>query len=210
MSATSAPPFAAVPAAIQTELSQAATFRRFSVAEYHEMIRTGMLTTEDRVELIYGYLVNKMPQNDPHHSTVQRLTEDLVRMTPTGWRPRIQLPVTLGGSEPEPDGAVVRGDRRAYDRRKPTESDFGVVIEVADSTLRFDRRVKMAQYAAVGIPVYWIVNLLDGHIEVYTDPDPAADPPAYRTRTDFAPGQSVPLVLDGVAVASLPVADLLP
>ena len=207
MSVTAAPPHPAVPAAIQAELSQVATFRRFSVAEYHEMIRTVMLTTEDRVELIYGYLVNKTPQNDPHASTIGRLSEDLLRVSPAGWRVHIQLPITLSDGEPEPDAAVVRGDRRTCDHRKPNGTDFGVVVEVADSTLRFDRRVKRAQYATAAIPVHWIVNLFDGHVEVYTDPDPAADPPAYRTRTDFPPGRSVPLVLDGRPVATLPVAE---
>jgi Uma2 family endonuclease len=202
-----APP---APPPIQTALAQMATFRRFTVAEYHELIRIGVLTTEDRVELIDGYLVNKMPQNDPHHSTVQRLNLDLVRLTPPGWQPRTQLPVTLANGEPEPDGAVVRGGRRTYDSRKPTGADFGVVIEVSDSTLAFDRRFKMAEYAAAGIPVYWIVNLIDSHVEVYTDPDPTATPPAYRTRTDYTPGMDVPLVLDGTTVANIPVADLLP
>jgi len=207
MTASSAP---VAPPPTQTALAQMATFRRFTVAEYHELIRIGVLTTEDRVELIDGYLVNKMPQNDPHASTVQRLAEDLFRTTPTGWQARSQLPITLANGEPEPDAAVVRGGRRTYDDRHPGPADFGVVIEVADSTLRFDRRFKMAEYAGAHIPVYWIVNLIDAHVEVYTDPDATADPPAYRTRTDYAPGQSVPLVLDGQTVASIPVADLLP
>jgi len=186
------------------------TFRRFSVAEYHQLIRTNFFTTEDRVELIDGYLVNKMPQNDPHQSTVDRLTEDLVRLMPTGWRTRIQLPVTLSNSEPEPDGAVVRGNRRSFDQRKPTGADFGVVIEVADSSLTLDRREKGRVYAEAGIPEYWIINIPDRQIEVYTDPDPAATLSAYRTQTNYASGQSVPLVLDGQTVATVPVADLLP
>lgn len=194
----------------QSVLASMGTFFRLSVDEYHDMIRNNILTTEDRVELLDGYLVIKMPQNDPHHSTVQRLTEDLVRLTPSGWRARIQLPITLANSEPEPDGAVVRGDRRSFDHRKPKAADFGVVVEVADSSLALDRREKGRLYAEAGIPVYWIVNLIDQQVEVYTDPDPAADPPAYRARTDYAPGQSVPLVLDGQTVASIPVADLLP
>ena len=127
-----------------------------------------------------------------------------------GWQVRIELPVTLANSEPEPDGAVVRGDRRTFDQRAPTGSDFGVVVEVGESSLRFDRRIKLPLYAAAGIPVYWIVNLIDSHVEVYTDPDPAAEPPAYCTRTDYAPGQDVPLVLDGNPVATIPVSDLLP
>lgn len=204
------PPVAPVPPPAQTLLASLATFRQFSVAEYEHLTEIGVLTTEDRIELIDGYVVNKMPHNDPHSSTVERLTEDLFRAAPGGWRVRIQLPIVIGNSLPEPDGAVVRGDRRTYDHRKPTAADFGVVIEVADSSLRFDRVVKLAAYARAGIPVYWVVNLIDARVEVYADPDPAADPSAYRTRTDYAPGQSVPLTLDGQLVASIPVADLLP
>ena len=206
MSALTAP----APPPIQTDLAQMASFRRFTVAKYHEMIRLGVLTTEDRVELIDGYLVNKMPQNDPHVSTIGRLTEDLMRAVPAGWRVHIQLPITLSNGEPEPDGAVVRGDRRTYDRRKPSGADFGLVIEVANTSLGFDRRFKQAEYAAAGIPVYWIVNLVDLQVEVYSDPDPASDPPAYRTRTDHHPGDAVPMTLDGVEVGRLSVADLLP
>jgi Uma2 family endonuclease len=102
----------------------------------------------------------------------------------SGWRAQTQLPITLADSEPEPDGALVRGDRRTFDHRKPVPDDFGVVIEVADTSLRFDRLVKLEDYARAGIPVYWIVNLVDGQVEVYADPEPAATPPAYRTRTD--------------------------
>ena len=97
-----------------------AGFFRLTVAEYHEMIRTNILTTDDRVELLDGYLVNKMPQNTPHSCTIDRLTEDLNRLKPAGWRVRIQLPVTLANSEPEPDGAVVRGARgRTPDGTRP-------------------------------------------------------------------------------------------
>jgi len=205
MSARSAPP---APPTTQAQLLAIATLRQFTVAEYHEMIRVGVLTTEDRVELINGYLVNKMPQNDPHASTVRRLTEDLVRVVPPGWLASSQLPITLADSEPEPDGAVVRGGRRTYDHRKPGPADFGVVIEVADSSLRFDRLVKLEDYAVAGIPVYWIVNLVDGQVEVYTGP--TATPPAYRTRTDYRPGDAVPLVLDGTTVGTISVSDLLP
>ena len=190
----------------------AAGFFRLSVDEYHAMIRAGILTPEDRVELLDGYLVAKMPQNPPHSSTVGRLTEDLARLVPAGWRLRVQLPIllTVGENEPEPDAAVVRGDRRAFDFRNPGPADFGVVFEVADTSLVSDRRAKGVLYASSGLPVYWLVNIPDAQIEVYTDPDPAATPPGYRVRTDYRPGQDVPLTLDGRQVGTVAVADLLP
>ena len=191
-------------------LIDVANFFRLTVDEYHRMIQANILTTDDRVELLGGYLVNKMPQNTPHSSTVERLIEDLPRVKPPGWRVRIQLPITLTNSEPEPDAALVRGDRNTYDGRQPTGTDFGIVIEVADSSLALDRREKGRLYAEAGIPVYWIVNLVDRQIEVYTDPDATTEPPAYRVRTDYKPGDAVPIVLDGAAVAVIPVSDLIP
>src|SRR5439155_15243835 len=164
----------------------------------------------DRVELLEGYVVTKMPQNTPHGGAVARLTVRVPRRLPAGWTIRPQLPVTLSGSEPEPDLAVVRGDETSYDTRHPGPSDFGILIEVADSSLLTDRRDKGRIYARESIPVYWIVNLVDRQVEVYTDPDPAASPPAYRTRTDYRPGDAVPIALDGQPAGSIPVADLIP
>jgi len=187
-----------------------AGFFRLTVDQYHEMIRNNTLTTDDRVELLDGYLVNKMPQNTPHGSTLDRLDEDLKRLAPRGWRVRTQLPITLATSEPEPDFAIVRGDRHTFDLRHPNGADFGIVIEVADSSLALDRGPKAQIYARAGIPEYWIVNVPDRQIEVYTNPDASANPPAYSTRTDYHIADAVPLVLAGVTVATLPVADLIP
>ena len=149
-------------------------------------------------------------RNPPHDGAVTRLTNRLPRPVPGGWVTRVQSAVAFGGSEPEPDGAVVRGDDTSYDSRHPEPADFGIAIEVSDSSLYFDRRVKARLYAGVGVPVYWIINLVDRHVEVYTDPDSAASPPAYRTRTDYTPGQDVPLQLDGQVAAAIPTTDLLP
>ena len=187
-----------------------ARFYRLSVADYHRMIEANILTEDDPVELLGGYLVYKMPQGTPHGNTVDLLAEDLRRLAPADWRVRIQLPITLTESEPEPDIAVVKGDRFTFATRHPGPSDFGVVAEVAASSLAEDRRVKGYYYAEAGIPVYWVVNVDEKQVEVYTDPDPTATPPAYRTRTDYLPSQGVPLVLDGTTVGVLPVSDLLP
>jgi Uma2 family endonuclease len=174
------------------------------------MIDTGLLQEGEPIELLEGYLVEKGMRNPPHDGAVTRLTNRLPRRVPTGWVTRVQCATALGESEPEPDGAVVRGDDTAYDTRLPGPQDFGLVIEVSDSTLTFDRRDKGRIYSRVGIPVYWIVNIPDRQVEVYTDPDPAAPQPAYRTRTDYVPGQDIPLVLDGATVGGVPVTDLLP
>ena len=122
----------------------------------------------------------------------------------------VTLAITLTDSEPEPDVALLRGDETNYDARHPEPRDVGIVVEVADSSLLSDRRDKGRIYSAAGIPIYWVVNVIDRQIEVYTDPQAAATPPEYATRTDYPHGGSVPVVLDGVTVATLAVADLIP
>lgn len=183
--------------------------RRWTSAEYDRMIDLGVVVPEDRVELIDGYLVRKMSQSIAHRSAVLRLAYGLPGRLPPGWVVMTQLPVKVGGADPEPDGALVRGTLAEYDRRSVTEADFGIVIEVADSSLDGDRRAKGRLYARCRLPVYWIVNVEDKQVEVYTDPDPAANPPAYRNRKDYRPGDNVPIVLDGQPVGTIPVAELI-
>jgi Uma2 family endonuclease len=121
-----------------------------------------------------------------------------------------QCPISLGIADPEPDGSVIRGGVADYDARDVVATDFGIVVEVSDSTLDMDRAAKGRLYARAGIPVYWIVNVAEGHVEAYSDPDAAANPPAYRTRTDYKPGDAVPITLDGNVVGAIPAAELLP
>lgn len=184
--------------------------RRFSVAEYHRMIEVGILTEYDPVELLEGWIVPKMARNPPHDGTIQLANGRLGRRLPGGWTIRIQCAVTTGDSEPEPDVTVVRGDETTYLARHPGPADIGTLIEVADSSLGRDRHEKGLVYARAQIVSYWIINLTDRWIEVYTDPDINANPPAYRTRNDYRPGDQIPLILDGKAVFSIPVTDLLP
>ncbi|MBX9625248.1 MAG: Uma2 family endonuclease [Gemmataceae bacterium] len=181
-----------------------------TVAEFHQMLADGVFNDGDPVELREGYLVTKMGHNTPHIAAVHKLRKRLERAAPSGWETISQLPVTLADSEPEPDGYLFRGDEATLSARKPLAADVGLVVEVADSSLREDRVYGGRMYARAGIPLYWIVNLIDGLVEVYTDPDPAADPPAYRIRIDYRPGQDVPVVLDGQPVGAIAVAELLP
>ncbi|HVK16761.1 MAG TPA: Uma2 family endonuclease [Fimbriiglobus sp.] len=187
-----------------------ASFPRFSVARYQKMIETGVLDVNDRVELLENYMVLKMARNPLHDSTIQRSQRVLFQIVPNGWDVRIQSAVALADSQPEPDFAFVRGTGADYETRHPGPVDVGLLIEVADSSLLRDRQDKTRIYARAGIPVYWVVNLVDRKVEVFSDPDQAANPPAYRSRQAYGPGDQVPLVLDGAAVGSVPAADLLP
>jgi Uma2 family endonuclease len=184
-------------------------FYRLSVAQFHRMIETGVLSEDDKVELLEGYLVPKMPPNPPHSNTVTNAGETFTSHLPSGWRVRREQPVVLADSQPEPDIVLVRGDRTTFRNRHPAPADIGLVGEVADTTLDEDRADKARIYARANLPVYWIINVVDRQVEVYTDPRPNDPVPAYASRTDYRSGDAVPLVLDGKPVAQLPVDELL-
>lgn len=183
---------------------------RFSVDDYHRMIQAGILTEDDPVELLEGWIVPKMPRNPPHDGTIQIATEVLRQRLPSGWQLRVQSALTTPDSEPEPDLTVVRGDVRTYLQRHPGPQDAAVVIEVADTTLNRDRQDKGRLYARAGLPCYWIVNLNAMQVEVYTDPSGPDANPGYRQRRDYGSQAAVPLVLDGQERRPVPVRDLLP
>jgi Uma2 family endonuclease len=191
-------------------LGTMAGFRRFSVDEYHRLIEIGLLTEDDNLELLEGYLVHKMARNPPHDGTLVRVMKQLVRALPLGWDVRPQCAVTLPGSEPEPDLAVVRDDPGGYVTRHPSAADVGLVIEVADSSLPGDRADKGRIYARAAIPTYWIINLVDHQIEVYSSPSGPTAAPDYAHRQDLHAGDLIPLTLDGNIIAQLPAQDLLP
>lgn len=186
-----------------------ASIARFSVPRYQRMIESGILTTEDKVELLENYVVLKMPKNPPHDGTID-LVKAAFASLPAGWMLRVQQTVVFTDSQPEPDFAIVRGNARSFLARHPSTSDIGCLIEVADSSLLRDQRDKTRIYARAGIAIYWIVNLVDRRIEVYTQPSGPTAVPAYGAYQTFQPGDDVPLVIDGNTVATVPVADLLP
>lgn len=187
-------------------LGTLAGFRRFTVEEYHRLTEIGILTEDDNLELIDGYLVLKMARNPPHDGTLHRLLKWLTRSLPAGWDLRIQAALTLSESEPEPDLAVVAESPDGYTSRHPTAGDAALVVEVSDSTLAGDRADKGRIYARDGIGCYWIVNLVDRQVEVYTGPTPSG----YAHRQDCRETDRLSLHLAGAVVASAAVSTFLP
>jgi len=187
-----------------------AALATFSVSRYQRMIEAGILTPDDKVELLENYVVRKMPRNPPHGSTIQRMLRPLLKMLPAAWDLRIQSAILLDDSQPEPDFALVRGTAADYEQRHPVPAEIGVVIEVADASLLRDQRDKTRIYARANIACYWIVNLVDGRIEVFAQPTGAVALPSYQSFQMFQVGDLVPLVLDGQAAGALAAADMLP
>jgi Uma2 family endonuclease len=182
---------------------------RFTIEQYERMGELGFLTTRDRVELLEGWIVDKMTQYPPHATTIDLLVDAVRAVLPTEWIVRDQKPIHANSSMPEPDVAIVPGPRRRYAKRHPAARDVALVIEVADTSLEEDRERKGRIYAAARIPVYWIVNIPDGLVEVYTQPR-TGKAPSYRRRQDFTRKGELPLSVAGSDVAWLAVRDILP
>jgi Uma2 family endonuclease len=143
---------------------------RFSVDEYYRMIELGMLKDYEKAEIIEGELIKKMPIGERHAYVVDVLNRFFVKNVPDSVLVRIQNPIRLSDySEPEPDLALA--DLRKYDgKRHPRPSEIILIVEVSDSTLKYDRDVKLALYAEAEIPEIWIVNLPNDIIEVHQKP----------------------------------------
>lgn len=183
-----------------------ATLRRFTVDQYHRMIEANIIGENDRVELVDGWIVEMSPIGPPHMTCVSLLAAALQERLPRGWTVRVQGPVTLANSEPEPDIAIVRGSIRDYVRRHPSGDDIGLVIEVADTSLPFDRQEKLLQYAAASIREYWIVNLIDRCVETYWKPSGGA----YGEHDVVSTDGRLKLNLPGSETVTFSVAEILP
>jgi len=185
------------------------TLRRWKRVEYDRLVDLGVFEGEP-LELIGGQLIVAEPKGAYHISAVSTAEYALRAVLPPGWIVRTQLPLSLDDeSEPEPDLVVVAG--RPADYREAHPARPALAVEVADSSLHFDRHRKGSLYARAGIEDYWIVNLVDHVLEIYRDPSP--DPSAlygwrYRSVTTLPPPAfAVPRAFASSRIA---VADLLP
>jgi Uma2 family endonuclease len=175
---------------------------RFTVDEYERMI-----LDDPRVELIDGQVVKKMPKTPEHGFTTKQVLKALERQLPAGWTCRKEEPVRIPEyDEPEPDVSIAQGSDEDYRHRTPGPADVALVVEVSLSTLASDRGKQLLAYARGGIPVYWIVNLVDRRVEVYTNPGPGG----YGLCEIYKPGQTVPIIIGGRQLGQIAVDDILP
>ncbi len=143
---------------------------RFTVEEYHKMAEVGLLHEDDRVELIEGEIVEMTPIGSRHHACVMRLDE-LLRRPGGEYIVSVQGPVRLdGGTEPQPDLALLKRRADFYAERLPGPEDVLLVVEIADTSIGPDRRYKLLLYARAGIPEAWLVDLQNEVVEVHTKP----------------------------------------
>lgn len=164
----------------------------FTREDYHKMVASGVLTADDRVELIHGEILEKMPIGPSHGGCVKRLNYFFTRLAGDSVIVSVQDPLALGAySEPQPDLALLRPRPDFYADSHPEAADVLLLIEVSDSSIMFDRRTKLPLYATYGIPEVWIVDLSRREITVHRDP--AAD--RYREESVYRRATPVPLGL---------------
>ncbi len=148
-----------------------ATLHRFSVKEYYRMAETGLLRPDARVELLDGRIIDMSPIGPLHGGVVNRLDRLFQRCSHDRWLVSVQNAVHLDElSEPQPDLMLLRPVADDYASRHPGSEDVFLLIEVSDSTLETDRGEKLPAYGRAGIAEVWIVNLIDGTVEVYREP----------------------------------------
>jgi Uma2 family endonuclease len=148
------------------------TAKRFSIAEYHRLGELGFFAPDDRVELIRGELIKMTAKGRFHSVCNSLLVEELIILLTRRARVRVQEPIILSttNSEPEPDVVIARNRSDNYLSSHPEPADILLVIEVSDSTLKYDQRTKLSLYAEAGIANYWIFNLVDSQLEMHSEP----------------------------------------
>ena len=180
------------------------TAHRFTRDEYYRMGEVGLFTNE-RVELLDGEIITMSPHNPPHAGITSRLASTLIQLLGSNFSVRVQAPIVLNDwSEPEPDIAVCQYDPDDYEREHPRADQVLLAIEVADSSLSYDRNQKVVAYAGSSIGEYWIINLVDRRIEVLKDANPQAQ--LYQNTFHATAGDTLSL-LGGQVIAA---ADILP
>jgi Uma2 family endonuclease len=147
------------------------TAKRFTIAEYHRLGELGFFGADERVELIRGEIIQMPTKKTPHSVCNTRLVRLLITLLGNRAIVRGQEPVILlADSEPQPDAVIARNRSDEYLSSHPEPVDILLVVEIADSTLSYDRGRKLSIYAEDGISNYWIFNLVDNWLEVYNEP----------------------------------------
>ena len=165
---------------------KAPALHRFSAEDYHRLAELGILAPDARVELIEGAIHDMSPIGPLHSGITNRLTRLFTLRAKGRWLVSSQNPVGLDNhSEPQPDVVLLKPAPDDYTAHHPAPDDVLLLIEVADSSLEFDRGKKLAVYARAGISEVWIVNLQESTIEVYREPHFTG----YEKKTVFSAGQ---------------------
>ncbi|MEH2122182.1 Uma2 family endonuclease [Nostoc sp.] len=145
--------------------------KRFTLNEYHRLGELGFFHEDERIELINGEIIQMVAKGTAHETCLRNLLRELPKLVGDRATLQSQAPIALPpNSEPEPDFAIVQNRYDNYLSSHPKSADVFLVMEVSDSSLAYDQDVKIPLYAKAGITDYWIFNLFDNYLEVYSEP----------------------------------------
>jgi Uma2 family endonuclease len=171
-----------------------ATAKRFTITEYHRLADLDFFTEDDRVELIKGEIIKMAAKGKAHSVCNTRLYRELFKLLEEKATIRGQEPIIINDSEPELDLTIVKNTPDDYFLNHPTPSDIFLIIEVADSSLKYDQEIKLSLYAEADISDYWIFNLVNYYLECYSDPyQDLQGKFGYRHKSIILPNESVKL-----------------
>ena len=171
-----------------------ATAKRFTITEYHRLADLDFFTEDDRVELIKGEIIKMAAKGKAHSVCNTRLYRELFKLLEEKVTIRGQEPIIINDSEQEPDLTIVKNTPDDYFLNHPIPSDIFLIIEVADSSLKYDQEIKLSLYAEADISDYWIFNLVNYYLECYSDPyQDLQGKFGYRNKSIILPNESVKL-----------------
>jgi Uma2 family endonuclease len=180
-----------------------------STEEFYRMLESEVFPREARVGLWDGRIYEKMAKTQAHAVSGNKVNLALLRVLPLGWFVGGENPITVGPKRaPLPDLVVLRGEPDDYIDNRPGAGDVGLVVELSLTSLKFDTGIKLAAYASAGIPAYWVVNLVDGVVIVYSDP--ILSESRYASVATVKRGESFAFVLGGTQIDPIAASDLLP
>lgn len=173
---------------VQEAVSVPVTRHRFTVVEYERMGQIGIFAEDERVELVCGEVIEMPPSGERHAACVDFLTQLITLRLRRSAIVRVQSPIRLDEhSQPQPDITILKRRDDFYRHAHPGPEDILLIIEVSDTTLEYDMKVKVPLYARAGIPETWVVNLRGGRVKTYVDPAKGA----YQTITSYARGDEL-------------------
>jgi hypothetical protein len=184
--------------------------RRTTVEEYCQGLAQGDFGPPNSVELLDGRVVAKARQSLRHEGGVERIREVLAKLVPGGWRLQVAQAIVTSDSQPEPDVAIIADALDVNTGRPPRSEETALIVEVADASLVLDRRLKGRVYARAGIVNYWLLNLIDSQLEVYSNPSGPVQMPGYHEHRILRGDDKVSLVIGLDDLGMIRVADMIP
>ena len=189
-----------------TAIRQENDLYRMTKDQFLRVLDSDILDDCEDIEFVEGLLLTNSARTPKHDCTLDILAELFRYLLQEGWRSRTHKTVDLDCGLPEPDISVVFGPFNRYYSHHPSPAEIAFIVEIADTTLTRDRRLKLPGYARNGIAEYWIVNLVDRIVEVYTSPDISlTGEPIYSSRKDYRNGQTIPVFIRGQEIGQIAV-----